>query len=177
MRPVLLVVIVLTMGAIAKLSGITEHVDREMLTTFLREQGALGLGVFLVAFVVGLILQLPGMLFLAAAVLAYGAQTGGLVAFFGGLLAFTASFYFARGVGGRAAFAQLKNPWARKALGAIETRPVLTVAALRVVTFFSPPTTYALALSNVRYRDFIAGSALGLAPVVVVLSCLTEAAL
>ncbi len=177
LRPLILVVSIVTAVVVVKMTGLDQHIDRDTLSTFLREQGAVGLVVFLLAFSVGLIVQLPGLLFFAAAVLAYGAYTGGFIAFFGGLIAFTASFFFARAVGGKAALDQLKHPWAKRALSAVESRPVRTVALLRVLTLFSPPTTYALALSSVRYRDFLVGSALGLLPVVVVFSALSECAL
>ena len=55
--------------------------------------------------------------------------------------------------------------WApmQKAMDKLERRPVRTVAALRVALIVSPPLNYALALSPIRFRDYFAGSAMGLA--------------
>ena len=47
--------------------------------------------------------------------------------------------------------------------GKAVARPILTVALLRLFLWVAPPINYALALSTVRYRDYAAGSALGLA--------------
>ena len=54
----------------------------------------------------------------------------------------------------------------------IDTRPVLTVAPLRLIFQTAPPLNYALAMTTVRWRDHLVGSALGLpVPVIVMASC------
>jgi uncharacterized membrane protein YdjX (TVP38/TMEM64 family) len=47
-------------------------------------------------------------------------------------------------------------------LGRLDAHPVRVVALLRVVLIHSPQLNYALALSSLRYRDYLLGSALGL---------------
>jgi uncharacterized membrane protein YdjX (TVP38/TMEM64 family) len=48
-------------------------------------------------------------------------------------------------------------------LARVDERPLLAVTALRSVLWMTPALTYALALTRVRFRDYIAGTALGLA--------------
>ncbi|MCB9621848.1 MAG: DedA family protein, partial [Sandaracinus sp.] len=43
-----------------------------------------------------------------------------------------------------------------------ERRPVRVVALLRLILWMAPPLNYALAMSAVRFRDYVVGSALGL---------------
>ena len=90
------------------------------------------------------------------------------------------SFALVRGVAGRSApkaepppdaaatglarVAQAVRARMRKWMGRLETQPIRTIALLRLFLLFSPPLNYALALSRVRFRDYLLGSALGLLP-------------
>ncbi len=48
----------------------------------------------------------------------------------------------------------------------LDERPITTVLLLRTVFWLAPPLNYALALSSVRFRHYLIGSAAGLvAPV------------
>ena len=54
-----------------------------------------------------------------------------------------------------------------------EARPVQTIALLRLVLWLAPPLSYALASSNIRMRDHILGSAIGLIPPVLAVTLLS----
>jgi uncharacterized membrane protein YdjX (TVP38/TMEM64 family) len=102
------------------------------------------------------------MVFVAAAALAYGPVYGAVLAYAGALASVSVTFAFVRGVGGKP-LATVRWPFARRLLAHLDRRPVLTIALLRLVLWISPPISYALALSGVRFRSYLAGSALGLA--------------
>jgi uncharacterized membrane protein YdjX (TVP38/TMEM64 family) len=124
--------------------------------------GALGLVLYALAFAVGELLHVPGLVFVAAAVTAWGHAAGGLAAYVGALGSVSVSFVVVRAIGGQP-LATVERAWMKRALAALERRPVVVVAGLRLVLFMAPTANYALALSPVRYRDYLIGSALGLA--------------
>lgn len=135
--------------------------DEETIQAAMSDAGAMGFALFLVAFVIGQTLQLPGMPFVLAARVAYGPLLGFAASYVAAILAVTAAFCVVRGLGGNA-LTRLKWSWAKKAMAKVESKPLLTVIGLRAVFALSPPLNYALALSPVRFRQHIAGSAVGL---------------
>ena len=167
----LAVVLVLFIGLLvaSRVFGWHEQVSVEALRAAVRDAGAWGVLLFLAAFSVGTLLHVPGLVFVAAGILSWGRGPGGVLVFFGALLAVSVTFGVVRGVGGRALEGS-RSRLLRRALAHLEARPIRTIALLRVVFLVSPPVSYALALSPVRYRQFLAGSALGLLPAIAFLA-------
>jgi uncharacterized membrane protein YdjX (TVP38/TMEM64 family) len=124
--------------------------------------GAAGIALFVVAFTVGELLHVPGMVFVAAAVMAWGRVGGGAIAYVAALVSVSVGFAVVRAIGGQP-LATIKQPRIRAILARLDRRPILTVALLRLILWVAPALTYALALSSVRFRDYLLGSALGLA--------------
>jgi hypothetical protein len=64
------------------------------------------------------------------------------------------------------------NPWQPRhrllvrAFGALETHPFRAVLVLRLVLWFNPPLSYALAFTPIRLGTYFAACATALAPVV-----------
>ncbi len=128
--------------------------------------GAAGVLMFVAVFSVGELLHVPGLVFVGAAVLAWGRLWGGALAWGAALVSLSAAFVVVRAVGGQP-LGEVRWAWLRKVMARLDERPIATVALLRLVLWFAPTVNYALALSPVRYRDYLVGSALGLvAPVV-----------
>ncbi len=124
---------------------------------------------FVGAFVAGGLIGLPGMAFVLGARLAFGPYAGGVLAYVAGMCAITLPFITARYLRRQAA-----EPWrpkqklAARAMAMLETHPIRAVVLLRLVLWFNPPLSYALALTPLRLRDYLIGCALALAPVVAV---------
>lgn len=122
---------------------------------------------FVGAFVGGALLGLPGMVFVIGGRLAFGAELGFALGYGAGLLACLVPFAVARRIRGGVA-----TPWAprnrhlRRAMDLVESRPLRSVVLLRLVLWFNPPLSYALAMTGVRMPAYAAGCALGLAPIV-----------
>lgn len=133
--------------------------------------GAAGVALFVLAFAVGELVHVPGMVFVAAAVMAWGRVAGGAIAYVASLVSVSVSFAVVRAIGGQP-LAQLAQPRLRAILARLEARPILTVALVRLVSWLAPTVNYALALSSLRYRDFAIGSALGLAVPVAIAAAL-----
>jgi uncharacterized membrane protein YdjX (TVP38/TMEM64 family) len=113
-------------------------------------------------FVVGQLLHIPGLMLQAAGILVWGRFAGFGVSWLAALVSVSVTFVIVRAAGG-AALTELESPRVKKVLARIEARPVLTVILVRTVFWLAPWSTYALALSHIRYRHFLLGSAVGLA--------------
>ncbi len=116
---------------------------------------------------------MPGLVFVFGGVAAFGRVQGAIVVFVSAVVAVTASFLIVRTVGGRA-LGEVDKPWMRRMLARLDRHPIITIAVLRLFMIMSPPLNYALALTNVRLRDYVIGSALGLIPPVIVYSFLFD---
>ncbi len=146
-----------------------QYITTENIRAVMNDAGWLGVVAYVAAFVFGNLVQVPSNVFLAAAVLSYGFFPGYPLAFFTSLISVSVSFFFVRSVGGKALTA-VERPWVRRALSRLDEHPVSTVVVLRLVFAGSPWLNYLLAMSDIRYRDYALGSALGLAPHLAVLA-------
>lgn len=155
--------------AASELLGIRAHIAEdpraaaEDLRLAIQAAGMWGSLLFLAVFCVGELLHVPGLILVLAAVLAYGRLEGGLLAYVAGVASFGFSFAIVRAVGGKA-LAEIESTWIKRVLARLDAHPIRTIALLRVVLIMSPPVNYALALSSVRFRDYLLGSAIGLIP-------------
>lgn len=160
-RVLLLVVLFVATFVVAKVTGVTEQLSLEGIRGFMEGAGVVGFLLFLGVFAVGELAHVPGFVFVAAAILAYGRTYGGLAGYVGALLSVCVSFWVVRGVGGQP-LAGIQRPFMKRILARLEQRPVRVVAILRLIFWMAPPLNYALAMSNVRFRDYLVGSAVGL---------------
>lgn len=152
----------------AKLSGLTDHASVESVRAFMQSMGVGGFLAFLLVFAVGVLLHVPGLVFVGAAVVAYGELLGAGAAYVGAVVSVSASFVIVRAVGGQP-LGDVRRPWMRKVLERLERHPVRTIALLRVMFMVAPAINYGMAMTSVRLRDYVVGSAIGLVvPIAVV---------
>lgn len=156
-----LAALLVALAVAGHVTGAREWLAPDRLRPLIASAGLAGVLLFVVVFVVGELLHVPGLVFVGVAVLAYGRLWGGLLAFAGAVCSVCVTFAIVRGVGGRALEA-IERPFLRRMLSRLEAWPVRTIVLLRTVLIVSPPLNYALALSPVRFRDYLVGSALGL---------------
>ncbi len=146
---------------------VTGRVSIESIRVWLESLGSAGPPLFVLVFVLGALIGLPGMAFVVGGRLAFGPELGFLLGYGGGLLACLTPFLLARRIGRTET-----NPWrpkiaiVRRAFEELESRPIRSVLVLRLVLWFNPPLSYALALSAIPTRAYATGCALALAPVV-----------
>ena len=156
------VIILIVLAVLARRQGF----DGPMLQRELQELGILAAPAFLLAFAIGELLHLPGILFVVAARIVFGPTTGFFLGYAGALLALTISFAVARRL--VSAARATREPWRprfrplRIAFEKLEARPIRSVALLRLVLWLAPPLTYALATTRLRARDHLLGCAVGL---------------
>jgi uncharacterized membrane protein YdjX (TVP38/TMEM64 family) len=175
-RLLLLGVAVGTIFVVGKASGVVDSISPESLRALLASAGVFGVLVFVAVFSLGLLAQLPGLLFIAVAVLAYGREVGALVALGGSIVAVSVSFFVVRRFGGRA-LAEMKSPFLKRLLSQLDARPLRSVIMLRAVFGVAPFLNYALALSSLGFRDYLIGSAIGMAAPITIAAVILDAAL
>lgn len=152
-----------------ELSGLHDHFSLQFLQQRIAENRISGLLFFVLLFSLGNLIQIPGWLFLAAAVLTLGRSWGGVATYVAASTSCLLTFLVIRLVGGDA-LRQLKNKTAIRILAALDARPIRTVVLLRILFQTVPALNYALALSGIRFRQYLAGTLLGL-PLPIALYC------
>lgn len=151
----------LLLFAIGQALDLRDHLTVDGVRAAMVSAGIAGAALYVIAFCLGELLHVPGLVFVAAGVLAYGPALGGLLAFLGAVVAVSVSFWVVRAIGGRP-LGELRYRWARRALAQLDAHPVATIAMLRLVLILSPPLNYVLALSQVSFGHYFLGSVLGL---------------
>ncbi|MFP5409666.1 MAG: TVP38/TMEM64 family protein [Gammaproteobacteria bacterium] len=147
--------------AVFELSGLRSHFNLAYLHQILVDHPVTGLLTFILIFALGNLVQIPGWIFLAAAVLALGRTWGGVATYVAAIVSCTLTYFSLRLIGGDA-LRGLKGKLATRLLGQLDAHPVRNIALLRLLFQTAPPLNYALALSGVRFRDYLVGTLLGL---------------
>ena len=153
-----------------ELSGWRDHFSRQFLHDQFIEHRLNGVLIFVVLFSLGNLLQIPGWVFLAAAVLALGQSWGGVVTYLAANVSCAVTFLSIRLVGGDA-LRQLKNRPARRLLEQLDGHPIRSVLCLRILFQTAPALNYALAMSGVGFRQYMLGTLLGM-PLPIAVYCL-----
>ena len=156
-----LVLVILALWITAWATGVTGRFTSQSMRGLLAGKGLWGVVAFMMLFSAGQLLRVPGPVFIAAAAAIYGKNLGIPVALLGALVSVTVSFAVVRAFAGHA-LADVQRPVIRRLLSKIDSRPVMTVALLRLIFQTAPPLNYALPMTAVRWRDHLVGSVLGL---------------
>ena len=156
--------------AIFEFSGLRAHFSLEFLRQTILDHRVSGLVIFVLVFALGNLIQIPGWVFLAAAVLALGRTWGGLATYVAASISCVVSFLIIRFVGGDA-LRQLDNRVVTRILRRLDSQPVKSIVMSRVLFQTLPALNYALAMSGVRFRAYLVGTLLGL-PLPIALYCL-----
>ena len=165
-RVLRLVALCILIGAliwVGKSTGLSSYLSADRLKPVVEQAGPWGIVIYYASFSIGLLVHVPGLVFVAVSMLVYGRGVGSLLALSGAVLAVCVSFLFARAVGGKV-LTEIDRPLMKRILTRLDARPIRSVIVLRILFLMLPPLNYALALSNLRFRDYVVGSALGLAP-------------
>jgi uncharacterized membrane protein YdjX (TVP38/TMEM64 family) len=155
---------------LAQVSGLRSQFNLAYLRDILGGHPALGLLTFVMLFALGNLIQLPGWLFLASAVLVLGPLWGGLVTYVAACVSCAFTFLLVRWLGG-AALRRLQSPLALRLLARLDAQPVRSIAFLRILFQTLPALNYTLALSGLQFRQYALGTLLGL-PLPIALYCL-----
>lgn len=176
MRVGALLLVLVALGLIGRALGLTD-VDPDEMRAMVEAAGPWGMVGYAVFFALGNTMQLPSTALFGGAIVLFGPYVGWGVGVCGALCSLALNFWLARIVGGQ----PLTNPmggragiWLTRGLDMVRRRPIFGVAMLRLIFLLSPLVTYPLALSDLRFRDYMLGSALGIALPYVVITAVIE---
>jgi uncharacterized membrane protein YdjX (TVP38/TMEM64 family) len=147
--------------AVFQLSGLREHLNLHFLQQKINENKITGLLIFIIIFSLGNLIQIPGWVFLAAAVLTLGKTWGAAATYVAATISCINTFVIIRLIGGNA-LRQIKNALAIKLLDKLDAHPILTVILLRSLFQTVPALNYTLAVSGIKFREYLIGTLLGL---------------
>ena len=168
-----LIGVVLFLGVllvIFELSGLRGHFNLPFMRQAIEQHQFSGLLLFVLLFSLGNLIQIPGWVFLAAAVLTLGQIWGGVVTYVAAVVSCVLTFLTIRALGGDA-LRQLKNRFAVRILSELDARPIGSVTLLRLLFQTAPALNYALSMSGIAFRDYLTGTLLGL-PIPIALYCI-----
>ena len=165
-----LLVFLLALLALAQFSGLRSQLNVAFLQEQLQANPWSGMALFVALFCLGNMAQVPGWIFLAAAVYVFGRVNGGLATYVAANVSCLFTFVTIRLVGGNVA-ATLKSPFAQRLVAQLHAHPVRNVLLLRSLFQTLPALNYALALSGLRLRHYVLGTLLGL-PLPIAVYCL-----
>jgi uncharacterized membrane protein YdjX (TVP38/TMEM64 family) len=154
---------------VVEVTGLRIHLSPDVIKGLFFAYPVWGIVLFCLAFSLGNLLYVPGWVFLVGAVFALGKEWGAVATLVAALCSSTISFFLIRAVGGTA-LRSFNHRWADKVFFHLDERPVLSVAVLRLIFQTLPALNYALALADIRFRDYLGGTILGL-PLPIVLYC------
>jgi uncharacterized membrane protein YdjX (TVP38/TMEM64 family) len=155
---------------IFEVSGLRDHFNLAFIRQLILQHQIGGLILFVLLFSLGNLIQIPGWIFLASAVLTLGRVWGGVVTYVAAVTSCAITFVTIRALGGDA-LRLLKNRIAVRLLRQLDAQPIASVALLRVLFQTVPALNYALAMSGIKFRTYLIGTLMGL-PVPIALYCI-----
>lgn len=169
-RLLLVIAFLALLLAIFQFSGLRGNFTLAFLHQKLIDNAFTGTLIFIALFAMGNLIQIPGWIFLAAAVLSLDRFWGGLATYVAAVVSCASTFWVIRSVGGDA-LRQISNSYAVRILNGLDKRPALSIFFLRLLLQTAPALNYALAMSGIRFRSYLIGTLLGL-PIPIALYCL-----
>lgn len=169
-RVVLVLLFLLVLLGLVQWSGLRQNFSLAFLRQTLSERRWQGLALFVLLFSIGNLVQVPGWIFLASAVLVLGQWAGGLVTYLAASISCAVTFLSVRWVGGDAV-QQMHSPLARRLVSQLQAHPIRNVIVLRTLFQTLAALNCTLALSGMGFRKYMAATLLGL-PLPIALYCL-----
>jgi uncharacterized membrane protein YdjX (TVP38/TMEM64 family) len=151
-------------------SGLRQNFSLTFLRQILSGNRWEGLAIFALLFSLGNLVQIPGWIFLASAVLVLGKLDGGIATFLAASISCAVTFLSVRWVGGDAV-QQLRGKLAQRMLSKLHAHPIRNVIVLRTVFQTLAALNYTLAMSGIRFRQYMLGTVFGL-PLPIAVYCL-----
>lgn len=160
-RLILTIVFLATVFILAEVTGIRKQFSLESVKTIFNNHFLISAAIYIFLFTVGNILQIPGWLFLAASIITLGQWTGYLLTLVAAVTSAVVGFYIINLIG-KDSLRKIKWQWVKKALQKMDQQPIRVNILLRIVFQTAPPLNYALAMSGVKFRDYLIGAIIGL---------------
>ena len=142
-------------------SGLRQNFSLAFLRQTLMGNRWEGLALFVLLFSLGNLVQVPGWIFLASAVLVLGKLDGGMATYVAASISCAITFVSVRWVGGDA-IQQLNGKLAQRMLSKLHAHPIRNVIVLRTVFQTLAALNYTLAMSGIGFKKYMLATMLGL---------------
>jgi len=146
---------------IFEFTGLREKISLAFIQNNFNHHFIIGVIVFAALYSLGNLIQIPGFVFLGAAVVTLGQIEGAAVSYLAAIVSCSVTYWVIRIVGGNA-LRQLESPFAKKILAQLDHNPIKTVVILRTLFQTAPALNYSLALSGIPFSKYFLGSLVGL---------------
>jgi len=158
-----IVFVIFIIGAIflIRFTPVKNYLTADALGSFLETAGLWAPVVYMMIYAVGVCLFLPGTLLTGLGAAIFGAYWGFLYVWIGAMMGASAAFFIGRTLGRDFAASLIGNKL-KKYDDAIERNGFATVLYLRLVYFPFTPMNFGMGLTKVRFRDYVAGTGLGI---------------
>jgi len=144
-----------------RFTPVKNYLTVDALGSFLEAAGLWAPVVYMMIYAVGVCLFLPGTLLTGLGAAIFGAYWGFLYVWIGAMMGASAAFFIGRTLGRDFAASLIGNKL-KKYDDAIERNGFATVLYLRLVYFPFTPMNFGMGLTKVRFRDYVAGTGLGI---------------
>jgi len=161
LKAVMLLVFIVTAICLIRFTPIKNYLTAEALRRFLDTTGIWAPLVYILFYAVGVCLFVPGTLLTGLGAAIFGAYRGFVYVWIGALIGAGAAFFIGRTLG-RDFAASLIGDKLKKYDDAIERNGFAAVLYLRLVHFPFTPMNFGMGLTKVRFRDYFAGTGLGI---------------
>jgi len=160
-KALVFVVFIIVAITIIRFTPAKEFFTQTALSHFLETVGMWAPLLFIFVYALGVCLFVPGTLLTALGAAIFGAYWGFLYVWIGAMIGASAAFWIGRTLG-REFAASLIGDRLKKYDDAIERNGFATVLYLRLVYFPFTPMNFGMGLTKVRFRDYFAGTGLGI---------------
>ncbi len=160
-RFAVLIALFVTLYLLGRALGLTAYLEPARLRATMADAGAWGAGLFVAIFVASVVAQIPAFMFVVFAPALFPRWQAWLLCVFASNVAVVLNFELVRRIGGQP-LAEIEKPWLRRLFASLDSRPIRSVALLRVITIMFPPITSALALTQLGAREHAIGSFVGM---------------
>jgi len=161
LKAMFFVVFIIAAILLIRFTPVKNYLTADALGSFLEAAGLWAPVVYMMIYAVGVCLFLPGTLLTGLGAAIFGAYWGFLYVWIGAMMGAIAAFFIGRTLGRDFAASLIGNKL-KKYDDAIERNGFATVLYLRLVYFPFTPMNFGMGLTKVRFRDYVAGTGLGI---------------
>ena len=161
LKAALLVIFIAAAIALVRFTGVKDYLTAEGLGRFLDAAGLWAPVVYMLIYVVGVCLFVPGAVLTGLGAVIFGPYWGFVYVWIGAMIGASAAFFIGRTLG-REFAASLVGDRLRRYDDAIERNGFATVLYLRLIYFPFTPMNFGMGLTKVHFRDYLFGTGLGI---------------
>jgi uncharacterized membrane protein YdjX (TVP38/TMEM64 family) len=161
LKALILIVFIMIAICVVRFAPVREYLTAKTLSRFLDGAGIWAPIVYIIFYVAGVCLFIPGALLTGLGAVIFGPYWGFLYVWVGAMLGASAAFFIGRTLG-RDFAASLIGEKLKKYDEAIERNGFATTLYLRLVYFPFTPMNFGMGLTRVRFWDYFFGTGLGI---------------